>query len=123
MVYTIIWLTILGIALLVPNVLAIRLAIFGDGTASATLATGTGAVTAAKATVVTRPAVRRASPKFVRRGYLWKALSPFLFGVTVILGLALDGAVGYAVMGAGLLNLVFGILGWDAYIPGKKVIR
>lgn len=122
MVHTIIWLTILGIALLVPNVLAIRLAVFGDGTASATLATGTGAA-AAKATVVTRPAVRRASPQFVRRGYLWKALSPFLFGVTVILGLALDGAVGYAVMGAGLLNLVFGILGWDAYIPGKKVIR
>lgn len=123
MVYSIIWLTLLGIALLVPNVLAVRFALLGAGDAPAAVAVSADTAAAVSAAAKARPAAKRASPKFVRGGYLWKALSPLLFGVSFVLGLALDGVPGYVVMGLGLLNLIIGTLGWEAYVPGKKVIR
>lgn len=122
MIHTIIWLTILGIVLLVPNVLAVRLALLGAGDAPAGVVVTAGAP-GARAIAPARPKVKRSSPQLVRRGYLWKALSPLFFGVTVILGLAVSGIAGYAIMGAGLLNLLWGTWGWDGYIPGKTGMR
>lgn len=117
MIHTIIWLTILGIALLVPNVLAIRLAMFG-GAGAVAVSGGPAVVKASGGSA--RKGLRLVTPKFARRGYLWKALSPLLFGVSFILGLALEGPVGYGIMAAGLLNMLFGLLGWEFYVPGKK---
>ncbi|MFZ5824353.1 MAG: hypothetical protein ACOY94_08505 [Bacillota bacterium] len=112
MIHTVIWLTVLGIALLVPNVLAVRLALAGADEAPA-ISSG------AKVIAPARRRVKRASPQLARKGYLWKALSPLIFGVTVILGLAVSGTAGYAMMGAGLLNLLWGFWGWDGYTPGQ----
>ncbi|MFZ5815125.1 MAG: hypothetical protein ACOY93_07450 [Bacillota bacterium] len=117
MVHTILWLTILGVALLIPNVLAIRFALLGVGDPVPAIPARTSAP--ARAAAQARPSVKRPSPRFVRGGYLWKALSPILFGVSFILGLAIQGPVGYGIMAAGLLNMIWGFLGWDAYIPGK----
>lgn len=114
MIYTILWLTVLGVALLVPNVVAVRFALLGIGDAPAPVAASTGAVRAA-----VRPKAKRPSPQFVRRGYLWKALSPLVLGLCFIMGLAVGGPAGYGVMGLGLLNLLWGIWGWDGYVPGK----
>lgn len=119
MIHTVIWLTVLGIALLVPNVLAVRLALLGVGDAPAGMAVTTRAP-GAKALAQARP---RSAPQLARKGYLWKAFSPLLFGVTVILGLAVSGIAGYAIMGVGLLNLLWGAWGWDGYIPGKTEKR
>lgn len=121
MATTIIWLTILGIALLVPNVLAVRLAVLGigDAPASASVSTVAAAAVSSAAAASARPTVKRGSPKFVRGGYLWKALSPLVLGICYVLGLAVGGVPGYVIMGLGLLNVLVGSLGWDAYIPGK----
>lgn len=118
MVYSIIWLSLLGIALLIPNVLAIRLALFGGGNGAVAIA-GAGAAPAARMAAEARPKGVRLSPSFVRKGYLWKALSPLMFGLAVVLGLAIGDIPGYVIMGLGLVNLVWGFLGWDGYVPGK----
>lgn len=114
MIYTVIWLTLLGAALLLPNVLAVRFAVLGVGDAPAAVT-----VPAAMVKAAARPKVRRPSPQFARRGYLWKAVSPIILGVTVVLGLAVGGVAGYGLMGLGLLNLLWGVWGWDAYVAGK----
>ncbi len=114
MVHTIIWLTVLGVALLVPNVIAVRFALLGVGDAPAVVSVP------AQAPAAERRRIAWSSPKFVRFGYLWKALSPIVLGVAVVMGMAQGGALGYGIMLLGLLNLIFGFLGWDAYIPGKK---
>lgn len=115
MVHTIIWLSILVIAFLTPNVLAFGLALGRGGGAAVAPAPVRPAVPQAAPKAV----AKRSSPKLVRKGYLWKALSPLLFGFSVVLGLAVGDLLGYGIMGLGLLNLLWGTLGWDAYIPGK----
>lgn len=122
MIHTVIWLTILGVALLVPNALAIRFALLGIDDAPASGAINIGAPVA-KVAAVSRPKAKRSSPNLARRGFLWKALSPLFFGFTVVLGLAVGGVAGYALMGAGLLNLLWGFWGWDGYIPGQMSKR
>lgn len=114
-VHAVIWLSIVGIAFLIPNVLAVGLALGRFGGAAAL----PGPVHAVVPQVAPKAVVKRSSPKLLRKGYLWKALSPLLFGFSVVLGLAVGDLPGYGIMGLGLLNLAFGALGWDAYIPGK----
>jgi len=113
MIQTVIWLTLLGVALLAPNALALRMAIAGADERAAARA----AVSAAS--VPARPRVAIKAPRLLRRGYLWKALSPLLFAVSVVLGLAVGGSPGYAIMGLGFLNMLLGIWGWEEYVPGK----
>jgi len=115
MIHTVIWLSVLGVALLLPNALAIRFALLGIGDAPVQVS-----APASAPVVAARPKVQRSTPQLFRFGYLWKALSPIILGVTVILGMGLGGTVGYALMGLGLLNVIFGFLGWDGYIPGQK---
>lgn len=121
MVHSIIWLTLLGVALVLPNLLAVRLALIPEGGFAARPAStgGVAADAAAPAKRATRVRTGRPSPQFVRRGYLWKALSPLLFGLAFVLGLAIGGLPGYIVMGVAFLNLLLGFWGWDAYVPGK----
>ena len=113
MIHTIIWLTLLGLALLVPNALAFRLAIGG---AAGGVGTASAAVKAAAA-----PRIRLAikAPRLIRRGYLWKAVSPLLFGFSVVLGLGVGGTLGYVVMGVAFLNLLLGLWGWEGHVPGQ----
>jgi len=102
-------LIILGLALLIPNYLAVRYGILGGapGTGAAAVAVGGG-----------RSAGRTfRMPGFVLRGYLWKALSPLLFAVSVIMGLAVGGMVGGLIVLLAFLNLLLGFLGWGSYTP------
>lgn len=108
-------LALLVAAFLVPNYLAIRHGMFGGVTAAAA---GGGApvaaIPAAKAVQVRKP---------MRGGeviFAWKALSPFVFAFSVILGIALSGIPGLVLVGLALLNLVWGFFGWGNYIPGKQ---
>lgn len=117
MVHTIIWLTLLGIALLLPNVLAIRFALFGGQGLVEAVVAGEGGVVAAPAPVAK---AKGRGLKFARGGYLWKALSPLLLGMLAIIGIALGGPVGYGLMGLGLLNAIVAFIGWDSYVPGRK---
>lgn len=108
MVVAILTLALLAVAFAVPNYLAVRYAVFGGAPgAPATV----GAVKGAR---------RSGSPAFARRGYLWKALSPLIFAVSIIVGLGLGGAVGAGIVALAALNLAFGLIGWDAFRPGRK---
>lgn len=118
MIHTVIWLTVLGVMLLIPNVVAVRFALLGGGGPRPVRTVAT-----VQAAPVVRRKAARGSLRFTRRGYLWKAFSPLLFGVSVVIGVAVGGVPGYVIMGIGLLNLVWGFLGWDAYVPGKPAIR
>lgn len=111
-VIAVISLATLGAMVLLPNYLAIRYALLGGSEAAA--AGGAAAATPAATTV------RRRGRSLVERGYMWKALSPFLFAFSVILGIALGGVPGIVLVAVMFLNLVLGFMGWDAYIPGKR---
>lgn len=113
-VIAVISLATLGAMVLLPNYLAIRYAMFGGSEVAA----AGGA--AAAAAVGARPARKAAGWKWVQRGYMWKALSPFLFAFSVILGIAVGGVAGIVLVSVMFLNLVLGFMGWDAYIPGKR---
>jgi hypothetical protein len=68
------------------------------------------------------PAARRrfSLAAVTQRGYGWKMFSPFVFAASVILGLGLGGALGMALVSLALLNLIWGAMGWSAYVPGRK---
>lgn len=102
-------LIILGLALLIPNYLAVRYGMLGGAP---------GAVAVGGGSSVARRTFRL--PGFVRRGYLWKALSPLLFAVSVIMGLAVGGLVGGLIVLLAFLNLLLGFLGWGSYTPNTK---
>lgn len=102
------------VAFAVPNYLAVRYAVFG-GAPGAAVAGGAVAAGAGG-----RTAGKKDRLAFARRGYLWKALSPLLFAASVILGLGSGGVIGYSLVGLALLNLVWGFIGWDSYVPGRK---
>lgn len=115
MVIAVVGLALMVVAFAVPNYLAVRYAVFGGAPGGA--AAG-GAVAANSA--VGHTGVKKDRLAFARRGYLWKALSPLLFAASVILGLGLGGVIGLTLVGLALLNLVFGLIGWDGYVPGRK---
>ncbi len=102
-------LAILALALAVPNYLAIRYAMF-SGAAAAAGDAGVAAMPVAKAHKVSR---------LGEFGFMWKALSPILFAVGFIIGLGVGGPVGTGIILLTLLNLIFGLVGWGSYIPGK----
>ncbi|HWI51990.1 MAG TPA: hypothetical protein VNT01_07600 [Symbiobacteriaceae bacterium] len=111
MVIAIPTLVLIVLAFALPNYLAVRYAVFGGAPGAPAAAPGT------------TPAVRRKNQawlKFTRRGYLWKALSPFVFAACVILGLGLGGAVGISLVAVATLNLAWGLIGWDGYVPGRR---
>lgn len=112
MVIAVISLAVLGVAVLLPNVLAIRFALLGG---SGTGAVAGGAAPALKAARTARTGGRG----LLDRGYMWKALSPLLFAVSVILAIALGGIAGVVVVSVSFLNLVLSFIGWGNYIPGK----
>jgi hypothetical protein len=114
MIHTVIWLSVLGVALLIPNVLALRLALGGAAQGG-----GTGRAAASVAAAPARPRLAIRAPRLLRRAYLWKALSPLLFGFSVVLGLGVGGTSGWVIMGVGLVNMLLGFWGWDEYLPGK----
>mgnify|MGYP001221283284 CR=1 FL=1 len=118
MVLTVIGLALLGAALLLPNVLALRLAFAGAAEREAARVEARTAARRSGGQAAARVRVRIPAPRLVRRGYLWKALSPLLFALSVMFGIAVGGTTGYVLMGLGLLNLLFGLWGWDEYMPG-----
>lgn len=106
MIVSVVILAVVGIAFLVPNVMAVRYAVMG-GAPGARAASGT----------VAAAGPRRSPFAF---GYAWKTLSPLFFVVAVVLGLGQGGPIGLAIVGLAMLNLIFGFLGWKDYVPGKK---
>ncbi|MDF2627405.1 MAG: hypothetical protein K0R39_1236 [Symbiobacteriaceae bacterium] len=114
MVIAVVGIALLVVAFAVPNYLAVRYAVFGG--APGAVAAG-GAVTAAAAGGVS--GIKRDRLAFARRGYLWKALSPLLFAMSVILGLGLGGALGLSLVALATLNLVWGFIGWDGFVAGR----
>jgi hypothetical protein len=114
MVIAVLALAVLGAAFLVPNYMAIRYAMFGGGVGVA----AAGGAAAAGAPVI--------AVKFRKRSrggeglFAWKALSPFVFAFSVILGIALSGIPGLVLVALATANLVWGMLGWSNYIPGKR---
>jgi|GEM_PF-1863783 len=122
MISGVIWLVILGAALLLPNVVALRTAIAGpDERRAARMAASQTAVSrssGAGQAEAARPRRAIPVPRLLRRGYLWKALSPLVFALSVMFGIAVGGTTGYVIMGLGLLNLLLGLWGWGEYVPG-----
>ncbi|HWI64541.1 MAG TPA: hypothetical protein VNT75_22140 [Symbiobacteriaceae bacterium] len=116
MVITIPTLALLVLAIALPNYLAVRYAVFG-GSPVAPVTEG-GSVSLAPA----RGRARRSElfAKLTQRGYLWKALSPFVFAASVILSLGLGGVAGISLVVLAALNLVWGFLGWSGYVPGRR---
>ncbi|MBP2018269.1 hypothetical protein J2Z79_001670 [Symbiobacterium terraclitae] len=112
MISAVIGIVILGAALLLPNVVALRTAIAGPDERQA------ARMAAAKAAPA-RPRRTFPAPKLLRRGYLWKALSPLVFALTVMFGIAIGGTTGYVLMGLGLLNVLLGLWGWGDYVRGQ----
>lgn len=113
MIHTVVWLTLLGLALLVPNAVAFGLS-FGGASSG-----GGAAAVSARSASAPRVRIGIKAPKLVRRGYLWKAVSPLLFGFSVVLGLGVGGTLGYGIMGLGFLNLLLGLWGWEGFVPGQ----
>lgn len=113
---------LLGVALIVPNVVAVRTAFAGAAEREAARAQARAQARAggrkAGAPAAARVRRRIPAPRFVRRAYLWKALSPLLFALSIMFGIAIGGTTGYVLMGLGLLNLLLGLWGWDEYVPG-----
>ena len=112
MVIAIPTLVLIVLAFALPNYLAVRYAVFG-GAPGAPAAAAPGEA----------PVARRKNQawlKFTRRGHLWKALSPFVFAASVILGLGLGGVAGISLVALATLNLAWGLLGWDGYVPGRR---
>ena len=118
MVITVIGLTLLGAALLLPNVLALRLAFASAAEREAARVQARTAARTAGGQAAAHVRVRIPAPRLVRRAYLWKALSPLVFAFSVMFGIAVGGTAGYVLMGLGLLNLLLGLWGWDEYVPG-----
>lgn len=124
MIHTVIWLTVLGLMLFIPNAIAIHLALLGGrGPRPARPVAAAQPAPQAVQTPRVRRRAARGLLRFTRRGYLWKAFSPLLFGIAVVIGVAVGGVPGYVIMGIGLLNMIWGFLGWDGYVPGKPVVR
>lgn len=114
-------LILIVVAFALPNYLAVRLGVFGGGA----LAASPEAAQTAPAAPVAAPTAARArrqriSPKFTRGGYLWKALSPMLFAVGLIFGIALGGVAGTVITVGTFLNMVLGFMGWDFNFVGGK---
>ena len=118
MVFTVLGLAILGVALLVPNAVALRVAFADAAEREAARLQARAAVRKAGAPAAERRRVRIPAPRFLRRAYLWKALSPLLFSFSVMFGIAVGGTTGYVLMGLGLINLLLGLWGWHEYVPG-----
>lgn len=128
MILTVIGLTLLGVLLLLPNAVALRTAIAGAEErkaarlalrSAAVRAGGSGAAASAGEGATARPHRAIRLPRLFYRGYLWKALSPLVFALTVMFGIAVGGSTGYLLMGFGLVNLLFGLVGWQEYVPGQ----
>lgn len=120
MISSVIWLVLLGSMLLVPNVVALRTAIAGaDERQAARMAAKAGGASRGSGAqaVSARPRRTIPVPRLLRRGYLWKALSPLLFALSVMFGIAVGGTTGYVIMALGLLNLLLGVWGWGEYVP------
>ncbi len=131
-VITALALAFLAVMLVLPNYIAIRYGVFG-GNANFAVAAGPGAEAPVPGSSGSaQPETRtpsQTSPKrasgsrlagLTQRGYLWKALSPLVFSVAFIIGIAVGGVVGYTLLGLAFLNLVWGFTGWGAYRPGKR---
>ncbi|MFO7274881.1 MAG: hypothetical protein DIU55_008440 [Bacillota bacterium] len=118
MVFTVIGLTLLGVALLLPVGLAFRLSFATAAEREAARAEVRAAAHRSGRTAPRRVRLRLPAPRLVRRFYLWKALSPLVFALTVMFGIAVGGKAGYVLMGLGLINLLLGLWGWDDYVPG-----
>lgn len=109
------------VAFALPNVLAVRLGIFGGGALAAAPEVAQPVASAPVAAPAAASAKRvRVSPKYTRGGYLWKALSPMLFAVGLIFGIAVGGVVGTVIAGGTFLNMVWGFMGWDFNFVGGK---
>jgi hypothetical protein len=102
-------LAILGLALVLPNYMAIRYAMLSGG----------GAAAAGDAAAVPAAKVQKAS-RLGEFGFMWKALSPMLFAAAFILGLGIGGTIGTGIILLALANTVLGFIGWKSYIPGVK---
>jgi len=105
-------LVLLAAVFALPNYLAIRYALLGEGTAAArgfsVRRRSRTAQTAQAGQAAQAPAVPR--PRGVL--HLWKALSPLVFAVAVIIAIAVGEMPGMVIAGVGLLNLLFGLTGW-----------
>jgi len=106
-------LALLALAFILPNYLAIRYALLGDGTAAAggfSLRRKSRAAQTAQTAQIAQAAPAPPRPRGVL--HLWKALSPLLFAIAVIIAIAVGEMPGMVIAGAGLLNLLFGLTGW-----------
>lgn len=54
------------------------------------------------------------------RGFGWKALSPLIFATGVLFAIAIGGTGGIVLFLLVLANLVFGLMGWTFYVPGRS---
>lgn len=102
----------------VPNYLAIRYALFGGSGATATAAAGGPTVAVAAAPVAAGR--RLAGGNWASRGFGWKALSPILFSLGVILSIAVGGVAGIAIISVATLNLIWGFLGWNGHYVNNR---
>ncbi len=118
MVLTVIGLALLGVSLAIPNVLALRLAFADAAEREASRARARSAARTGGRPAGPRVRLRIPAPRLLRRGYLWKALSPLVFALSVMFGIAVGGTAGYVLMALGLVNLLLGLWGWDEYVPG-----
>lgn len=105
MAITVSVLVLLAAALALPNYLAVRYALLGGVSPQ-----GAAVRIGRKASPGRTAAV--AAPRLDRGIYLWKALSPLLFAVCLILGIAVGGVAGIALAAVAFLNLVWGMMGW-----------
>jgi len=106
MIITVAVLVILAVLFLLPNYIAVRYALLGD-----VLAGGQGVVRRRKEAA---PAEQAAAAPVLRRTVLqlWKAFSPLVFAICLILAIAVGGMEGLALAGAAFLNLLWGFTGW-----------
>lgn len=103
-------LVVLAVLFILPNYIAVRYALLGD-ILEARRFQPRRALSARRGAAADAPAA--APPVAQRRPvHLWKALSPLLFAVCLILGIAIGETAGLALAGVAFLNLLWGFTGW-----------
>jgi hypothetical protein len=103
-------------ALLIANLLGFRQAFFYEGVEKR------AAEKEAKLAAARAARAAQGLPELPAhaRAFGWKALSPFVFAVAVLFSIAIGGPIGFLLFGLATANLIFGLTGWDHYVPGRS---
>lgn len=114
---------VIAAILVAANIFAFRQTLFG-AKVDAKLASK-DAKLAAKAAERAAAAAERAAKGIIvvpahARAFGWKALSPIIFATGVLFAIALGGTAGLVLFLLVTANLIFGLMGWQFYVPGRS---